>query len=80
MSIGVIVSVIISAEIIFKLCVCVCFLQRKECYTELAILGTAIYTKEHRGLAHQAAPSCPRSQLLYMDENAFMIQSKFFKL
>lgn len=57
-------------------CFCsVCFLQRKACYTELAILETLICTKEHRGLAHQAAPSCPRSQLHYMVEAAF--KSKF---
>lgn len=49
-----------------------CFLQRKACFTELAILEMVICTKEHRGLAHQAAPNCLRSQLHYMVEAAFI--------
>lgn len=37
-------------------------LQRRECCTEHAILGTLTCTKEHRGLARRAAPNCLRSQ------------------
>lgn len=48
------------------------FLQRKGCFTEPAILETTICTREHRGLAHRAAPSCPRSRLHYMVEDAFL--------
>lgn len=46
------------------------FLQRKACFTELAILETPIFTKEHRGLAHQAVPSSLRSRLPYTAEAA----------
>lgn len=60
-------------------CFC-CFLQRKACFTELAILETLICTKERRGLALQAAPSCPRSQLHYTVEAAFIIKSKFLDI
>ena len=56
-------------RIFFSLCLCR-FLQRKACFTELAILETPIFTKEHRGLVHQAAPNCLRSQLHYMAEAA----------
>lgn len=62
---------------VFMNCCC-CFPQRKACFTELAILETLICTRERRGLALQAAPSCPRSQLHYTVEAAFIIKSKFF--
>lgn len=48
------------------------FPQRKACFTEPAILETMICTREHRGLAHQAAPSCPRSRRHYTVEAAFL--------
>lgn len=48
------------------------FLQRKACFTEPAILETTICTRERRGLARPAAPSCPRSQLHYTVEAAFL--------
>lgn len=54
--------------------------RRKACFTELAILETMICTKEHRGLARQAAPSCPRSQLHYMVDAAFIIKSKVSRI
>lgn len=50
-----------------------CFLQRKACYTELAILETLICTKEHRRLAHQAVPNCLRLQLHYIDDTLMPI-------
>lgn len=60
--------------------VSVAFLQRKACYTELAILETLTCTKERRGLAHRAVPSCPSSQRHYTVEAAFMLKSKFSRL
>lgn len=66
--------IIYSSHLSFMNCFC-CFLQRKACSTGLGILETLTCTKEHRGLAHQAAPSCPRSQLRYMVEAAFIIKA-----
>lgn len=54
------------------------FLQKRECCTGLDILETVICTKEHRGLEHQAALSCPRSQPHYTADAAATVKKQVF--